>query len=139
MSTRKERRHAAMMSRGSGRTVVLIAGAKRASGQVRLQHWTRSARLGRAAKWLAALWGLAVVSVAIPVAHFLLVPAFLIAGPIAAFRRLRQESGILGGEGTCPACGVQMVIEAHADEWPFFDVCQSCSTPARIEAAGAQG
>jgi hypothetical protein len=138
MSKRTERRHAAMMSRGSGRPIVLIADAKRTAGQVRFQHWARSARLGRATKVLAALWGLAVLSVAIPVAHFLLVPAFLIAGPIAAFRRLRQESGILGGEGVCPACGVQMVIEAHADEWPFFDVCQACSTPVRIEAAGDQ-
>lgn len=126
-----------MMSRGIGRPVVLIAGARRATGQVRFQRWARSARLGRAAKALAAFWGLALISVVIPVAHFVLVPAFLIAGPIAAFRRLRQQSGILGGEGACPGCGVRLNIEAHGDEWPLFDVCQACRTPVRIEAEGA--
>jgi hypothetical protein len=69
-----------MMSRGTGRPVVLIADARRAAGQVRFQRWDRAARFGQTAKALAALWGLALVSVAIPVAHFLLVPALLIAG-----------------------------------------------------------
>ena len=126
------------MSRGSGRPVVLIADTRRAAGEVRIQHWGRPARLMRAAKALAALWGLALLSVVIPLAHFVLVPAFFIAGPIAAFRRLRQESGILGGEGACPACGRRMIIEAHVDEWPSFDICEACRASVRIEAADAQ-
>ncbi len=127
-----------MMARGSGRPVVLIADASRAAGEVRFQSWDRRARLGRAALAWAAFWGVALVSVVIPVLHFLLVPGFLIAGPIAAFRRWRQQSGILGGEGKCPKCGVRMFIEAHPDEWPLFDICGACRASVRIEAEGAQ-
>ena len=127
-----------MMARGSGRPVTMIADVRHAAGEIRFQHWDRAARLLRAAKAWAVLWGLAVVSVLIPVAHFILVPAFFIAGPIAAFRRFRQESGILGGEGLCPACGGRIVIEAHADDWPLFDICGVCRASVRIEAVGAQ-
>ena len=127
-----------MMARGSGRPVVLIADARRATGEIRFQHWDRAARLRRAAKAWVVLWALAVVSVLIPVAHFILVPAFFIAGPITALGRFRQENGILGGSGPCPACGGRVVIEAHDDDWPFFDICGLCRASVRIEAVGAQ-
>lgn len=122
-----------MMSRGTAQPVVLITGDRRVPGEVRVERWDKPARLLRAAKRLAVLWGLAVVSVLIPIAHFVLVPGLLIAGPIAAYLRFRQESGVLGGEGSCPFCGKTMTIDDHPDEWPFFETCEACHDPARIE------
>jgi predicted amidophosphoribosyltransferase len=61
------------------------------------------------------------------------VPAFLLAGPIAAFMRWRQESSVLGGQGTCPACSADMTLEAGADEWPLFRICETCRASVRIE------
>lgn len=138
---RAQRRHAAMMSRGRGQPVALSAGEKRSVGEVRVQHWERSARLLRAAKRWGALWGLAILSILVPVAHFVLVPGFLIAGPVAALARYRQTSEILGGEGACPACGVSLTIEPRADRWPFLERCQACHASVWIERidAGAQG
>jgi hypothetical protein len=125
-----------MMSHGTAQPVVLIVGNERTTGEVRIERWDPSARLLRAAKRWVVLWGLAVVSVLVPVAHFVLVPALLIAGPIAAFMRWRQRSGVLGGEGMCPACRVLMTIDAHADEWPLFDVCEACRATPRVEKPG---
>ena len=122
-----------MMLRGTGQPVALIDGSRRASGEVRIARWDKRARLLRAAKAWATLWVLAVLSVLLPVAHFVLVPGFLIAGPIVAFKRLRQESGVLGGEGTCPSCGKGMSIDVHADEWPLYAICQGCRASARVE------
>jgi len=133
LTTRAQGRHAKMMARGTGQLVDLIVGKQHATGEVRIARWTGSARLVRAMKMLGVLWGLGVVSVLVPVAHFLLVPAFLLAGPIAAFMRWRQESSILGGQGACPACSADMTLEASADEWPLFRICETCRASVRIE------
>jgi hypothetical protein len=126
-----------MMTRGTGQPVALTAANKRCIGEVRVEHWGNSARLIRAAKSWAVLWGLAVVSILIPVAHFLLVPGFLVAGPINAVLRYRQKSGVLTGEGPCPSCGAPFTVEARADSWPFYEPCQACHTEVRVEKLGA--
>lgn len=125
--TRAQRRHRAMMSRGAGLSIALIVGNERTAGEARVERWD-----GAAKAW-AALWGLAIASVLVPVAHFVLVPALLLAGPIAAFVRWRQRSGVLGGQGTCPACRAPMSIEGQADEWPFFQICEACRAAVRVE------
>ncbi len=136
-NTRAERRHAAMMLRGTGQPVALTAARKRSAGEVRIEHWTRAQRLLRAAKRWGFLWALAVVSVLIPVAHFVLVPGFLVAGPISAVARYRQKSGVIRGEGPCPNCGARLTIEARADSWPFYESCQTCSERVWVEKTDA--
>jgi hypothetical protein len=85
--------------------------------------------------WLGLFWGLAVVSVLLPVVHFVLVPALLIAGPITALARYRRASGVLGGEGVCPECDALLTVESAADEWPFSEVCETCGAAVRIQKA----
>ena len=105
----------------------------RTVGEVRVQRWTFVNRLARAAKTLGVLWGLAIVSVIVPVAHFLLVPGLLVAGCIVAFTVARQRSTVLGGEGTCPACSKLVAISRCGDEWPLTDSCQHCHAFLRVE------
>jgi hypothetical protein len=121
------------MSRGTGQAVTFVAATKRSVGEVRIERWETAARLRRAMKRWAVLSLLAVLSILIPVAHFLLVPGFLIAAPISAAMLLRQKSGITCGEGTCPSCGGQLIIEARADSWPFYERCQLCHAEVRVE------
>src|SRR6266516_2965408 len=47
------------------------------SGTVTIRHFNRDERVRRALAGLGKWWGVAVVSVLIPVAHFVLVPSFL--------------------------------------------------------------
>jgi hypothetical protein len=122
-----------MKSRGTGQPVTLIVGKDYTTGEVTIERWDGRARLLRAAKRWAVLWAFAAVSILVPVAHFVLVPGLIIAGPIAAFMRWRQHSGVLGGEGTCPACRKPMTIDAHADEWPLFEICEACRAAVRVE------
>jgi hypothetical protein len=132
-STRAERRHAAMMARGEAQPVTLSAGEKRAAGEIRVDRWDRTQRLFRAAKSWGAFWGLALASILVPVAHFILVPGFLIAGPIAGVSRYRQKSGVLGGEAICPSCGARLVIEGREDAWPFLVYCGTCKETAWVD------
>lgn len=110
MNEGERRRHRQMRSRGVSRPVEIVCSRERTRGEVRVRSWSRLNRLARAAKTLAVFLGLALVSVLIPVAHFLLVPGFLVAGLVAAFTVARQRGTVLGGEG-----GLPRVREARPD------------------------
>lgn len=85
-------------------------------------------RVARALKALGTCWGLAIVSVFLPVLHFLLVPGFLIAGPYLALQRLAEKATLFGASGTCPACGHELGFKVRE---PLRDRtslrCTACS------------
>jgi len=62
-------------------------------------------RLARAIGVLAACWAAAVVSIFIPLAHFVLVPGFLVLGIGLGLVRGRERERLLSLRGTCPRCG----------------------------------
>lgn len=62
-------------------------------------------RLARALGGLIACWAAAIVSVFIPLAHFVLVPGFLVLGVTWAVVRGRERERLLQLRGTCPRCG----------------------------------
>jgi hypothetical protein len=64
-------------------------------------------RLARTAAGLGLFWGLALVGLFIPVAHFILVPTFVVAGIAMAVVRAREDKRLLKVRGVCPRCGVQ--------------------------------
>src|SRR4051794_18352309 len=83
---------------------------KSGAGTALIQEWSQKERSRRALRMLGILWGLMLISVLIPVAHFVLVPAFFLAGPIVAFIVHDQRKAIVGGEGICPQCGKPFTI-----------------------------
>ena len=108
---------------------------KTSSGTIRVQFWNKKERTLRALKFGSMCWGAAVVSVILPIAHFVLVPAFLIAGPCVAFFVLAQESVVLGGEGTCPSCESFLPIVRSSFQFPLSDVFGACHQSLKIEMA----
>lgn len=55
-------------------------------------------------KKLGLFWGLAMVSILIPILHFVLVPAFLIIGVYAFLSQYKNTHSLHEGSSTCPAC-----------------------------------
>lgn len=106
---------------------------RRSEGTVHVQKWNSRERLIRALKTLGACWALAMISVLIPLAHFILVPAFLLAGPIAAFAVYQRESMIMGGKGTCPNCDAPFTVAKGKVRWPFQDLCSQCQSQVMLE------
>jgi hypothetical protein len=104
-------------------------------GKVRVESWDKSERTKRAIKTWAGGWGLAVASVFLPGAHFILVPTFLIATPFVAYFVSKQNSVILGGESVCPYCDKPFKIEKGPQKWPLEDVCTFCQNHVIIERA----
>jgi len=97
----------------------------------------RSARLRRALKGLAGFWGAMVVSVFLPVAHFVLVPSFLFIGIWQFLRRLKQSEQLRGAHGRCPDCGAEQDFELGAARLPQSVTCGSCHRGLTLAAAEA--
>ena len=84
-------------------------------------------RFARTLGGLGMFWGLALVSVFIPVAHFVLVPTFVVAGIVMAIKRAREDRRLLWVRGACPRCGVQQDLKpgGRFSDGRTFD-CPSC-------------
>jgi hypothetical protein len=118
---------------GKSCAAVIIGLDKKQLAEVFLVHWTAKERRIRALRSFALLWGLAALSILIPIAHFFLVPLFFICGLIIPFATYRKESVVLGGIGKCPWCTEEFEVAATADRWPLQDICTACHRHVRIE------
>lgn len=89
--------------------------------------WTRAQRTQRALQALGLCWAAAVAAVFLPVLHFVLVPALIISGPVAAWARYREQRSVLGFEGVCPACSAALVerraLPSHEEVALRCDAC----------------
>ena len=84
-------------------------------------------RLARTLGGLGMFWGLAVLSVFIPVAHFVLVPTFVVAGIVMAIKRAREDRRLILVRGACPRCGTEQELRPGGRfvEGRSFD-CPTC-------------
>ena len=112
-----------------------ITGEKSAPGTLTLVTWDQKSRLSRALKIGGILWGLAFCAVLIPLLHFFLVPALLLAGPVVAGILYSQTHMVQGGQGKCPSCGAALKIEKMKANFPLSDLCTECRHEVRITLA----
>jgi hypothetical protein len=82
------------------------------NAEIRVERHAQPDRVKRGLKALFACWGIAVLTVLIPIAHFVLVPAFLALGILLFTKRLREQASIVGLTGTCPRCQATGPFEA---------------------------
>lgn len=92
-------------------------------------------RLRRAVQGLLGFWGAMVVSVFLPIAHFVLVPSFFGIGIWQFFKRLRQAERVRGAHGTCPDCGAEQDFELSSGlRFPQSVQCRSCQRGLTLAA-----
>jgi len=106
--------------------VELRSADKTSSGQVNVILFSKRDRVWRGS--IRGIIGLSatILSVFIPVAHFLLVPLGLVLTPIIATSSYRTKVLILSGSGLCPGCGANFNITWRKAIFPFTDVCDKC-------------
>ncbi len=94
---------------------------------ISVRSYARPERVRRAVTGLAAAWGAALLSVFIPVAHFLLVPGFVLFGLFLFVTRIRTDRVVVDATGTCPDCGTQQTLDVHG-RWhlPRQLACSHC-------------
>jgi hypothetical protein len=84
-------------------------------------------RLARAGKMFGIFFGVALLTVFIPILHFILPPLFLIAGIVFFWTTYMETGEVLEGEYICPNCKHKMVIPPGAEDWPKEERCGGCS------------
>ncbi|CAN5306906.1 hypothetical protein BH23GEM4_BH23GEM4_23120 [soil metagenome] len=85
--------------------------------------WRTTAVLKELALW----WGLALISLFIPLWHFIGVPVFLLVGAWRAWGRLREKRTLIDLRGTCPKCGAEQEWTEHASVGDRHEVeCGAC-------------
>jgi hypothetical protein len=115
-----------------------VFGLPRAPGMARVREHDSAERAARALKAAGICLGLAALSVFLPIAHFILVPGFLIAAPVFAVRRLGRRASIIALRGTCPRCREERVFEARGAFGPVLHLqttCPVCSFAIDVETA----
>ena len=87
----------------------------------------------RALKRLGLFWLLALVSVPIIGAHWILVPGFFIGGPIAAVMIYKTKTAVEKASGVCPQCGESIEVKMEPkDELPKWTYCPACNQSLHI-------
>lgn len=83
-------------------------------------------RQRNALRWLGICWGLALASIPIALAHFILVPGFLIGGLVMAWRKYGEANQIMRQNAKCAYCDSPIEIAARPETWPFEVTCPNC-------------
>ena len=85
---------------------------------------------------LGLFWLLAVGSLPIIFAHWVLVPGFFLAGPWMAYRTYKITHRRDHIDGDCPTCKATINIKLEAkDELPKWTYCPACNAPLQISDA----
>ena len=108
--------------------ILLKSGDLIGEGILHSQAFDLRERKIRAAKILGLMWLFAALSLPIIIAHFVLVPGFLIAGPVMAYKRYRVTEVPDHVSGNCPAGKEDFTLALEAsDRLPMWRHCPSCS------------
>jgi len=112
------------------------AGGETGPAEMHVTAFSPQEQKMRALKSLLGFWAIAAICVLIPIAHFVLVPGFLIGGAIVASRRWKTGEEGRDATGDCPACGNSICIQLDKSaELPQWHDCPVCSEPLELQAS----
>ena len=109
---------------------------KLTTGFVERRDVELSERVWRSLKIFGICFGLALLSVPIPVLHFVLVPGFLLGSILLGREGWKTKAEILQGEFTCPNCNHQHEIQRRAEHFPYSTRCERCFFSLTASAVG---
>ncbi|MEN0059040.1 MAG: hypothetical protein AAGB31_09410 [Bdellovibrio sp.] len=97
--------------------------------------YSQQERTRRALKKLGMFWGLALISVPLPVVHFVLVPVFFFVGPLMAHKTYKEEITLESTTMNCPECGKSVQFNQNSGLWPLHDFCPECRSRIYFDQA----
>lgn len=110
-----------------------VSDDRRSEGYVEVELFHSSDRTKLILKKLAMFWGISILSILIPVFHFVTVPLFFFLGIFFAYRSSKSEGRVLSGKTHCPHCQSEVLVKEAELQWPLSEICQSCARVLRIE------
>lgn len=110
-----------------------VSDDRRSEGFVEVELFHQSDRMKVVLKKLAIFWSISILSILIPVFHFVLVPLFFFLGIYFAYRSSKSEGRVLSGKTQCPHCQNEVIVKEAELQWPLSEICQNCARVLRIE------
>ena len=112
----------------ASRHIVVKCGDAISEGLLYFRNVAPRERRIRAAKIWGWMWLCALLSVPVCGLHIVLVPAFLIAGPITAYLRYRRSEVPDRASGSCPSCNKDLDLALKSsDRLPKRVYCPACN------------
>jgi hypothetical protein len=115
--------------------VVFYSSQKQSRGHATLSTVPREVALRNGIVLWLACWGVAIITLPIPIVHFIAPPLLILLGPplgIGVYKLYNGATDITGGGGLCPDCGANVSFYKRAARWPADMTCPSCQ--ARLTA-----
>jgi hypothetical protein len=102
-------------------------------GVLHITHYKKSECVKRAATMLGLCWLGAVGSIPIVIAHWVLVPGFLIAGLVLGYIRLNQATVKERILGKCPVIDKDIKIDMEpGEDLPKWTYCPACNKSIQL-------
>jgi len=102
-------------------------------GTLHVETYDKQERVKRAAIALGGFWLLAVIFIPIVIVHLVAIPAFLILGPVFAYKRYHAASIPKEITGRCPTCGEELKVQLEAsDRLPMWSYCSAHNDPIQL-------
>jgi len=100
--------------------------------------YEKSEAMSRALKRHVLFLVLAIASVPIILAHWILVPSFLIASVVVPISIYKIREAYERAEGVCPTCGKTISVKLEAkDRLPLWRYCPDCDNSLQLLAIDA--
>jgi hypothetical protein len=118
--------------------IVVESSVTQSFGSVEVRTVPREVALKKAVVAWLACWGIAVLTIPIPIVHFIAPPLLLVLGPIIGFAIYKLYDGasdIVRGEAPCPDCKGVILINPCAESWPMDLACPCCQARLRARAS----
>ena len=113
---------------------ISVKNQKKSSGVVITRLYDEKERNSKILKYAGGSLVASIISIFIPLLHFVLVPGFIIAAIVFAVYYSRPAN-IERAKAKCPECGVDFVISRGKPVFPIQDVCASCHHKITISKA----
>ncbi len=116
--------------------VVAMDADRQAESVVLARDFNHAERFLSGLKFLAMCWGIAVISILVPILHFFLVPGFLVGGIAIFFIRYCRKDYLELAELSCPNCHKAFRLEKLSFNWPLRQACPSCEKILLLKKLG---
>ena len=98
-------------------------------GESEITRYSKQDAIKKGLRTLGFCYLGAIITLFIPIVHFVATPGLLLIGPIVAFVIYRFYNGLEEVERhdiPCPKCGEKFSTPGSPSGWPFVDKCQKC-------------
>jgi len=108
---------------------------KNSSAILNLHHWDKMQANAKALKWAGSVLGFGLLTIFIPIVHFVSVPGAIIATPVVylVVSKLFASGTEFKGSAKCPDCAAELHLDGACKDWPHYVNCDNCRTSIKIE------